>query len=102
MGGEIVETGITIDHETGAVSVDTRSRAFASMCRRAGLKETTKTNSAPYVRFRGDLDLIYVIIRKRPSGQVSQKSLDALRMAQEARSESGKIALESTLDPEEV
>ena len=93
---DIIETGITIDHETGDVYVDMRSRRFASMCRRAGLKDTTKSNSAPYQRFRGDLDLLDIIIRKKRSSAVSQTSLDALKRSRKDRSDSANTTEFST------
>ncbi len=52
----IFETAVTIDHEANVMLVDTTVRGIASALRRAGFLETTKPNSRPYLRFRGQAD----------------------------------------------
>ena len=52
----IYETAATVDHERDELRVDTSVRSVASTLLRAGFREVTRSNSAPYRRFVGRAD----------------------------------------------
>ena len=62
---EVCETAIAIDHDTGDVFNDTRSKAFEGMCRRAGLAPDGDPRRAPPVGFRATTAQVDVIVRAR-------------------------------------
>ena len=67
MDGDIVETGINWDHETGEIVISTRRRAVESKLRRLGLVPTTNEGPNGYVTFRTTQDCLRVRFCGPPS-----------------------------------
>jgi hypothetical protein len=80
--GDIIETGINWDHETGEVVVSTRRKGIALRLKRAGFEPLRDEGPAGYVTFKAHESELRVSLNRR-------------RKASEAQREAARRALES-------
>lgn len=80
MAGEIRETGITIDHDTGQVRLDTCDRMMASWAVRVGFAEETTPSARPYRRFIGTVRQVKLArAEKSPARVAAGERLASIR-----------------------
>jgi len=68
---EITETGVTIDHDTHEIWVDTNLPKMATIFKKLGFVEITEENSKPYRRFKGKEDQL--MLRNPIKSNMSQE-----------------------------
>ena len=71
---EIIETAITIDHETGRVRVDTTARRIKSKLERCEFERIKDEQLGPYFSYVGDSRQITFRNRAKVKGQVKTQS----------------------------
>ena len=100
--GEIVETGITWEHDTGNIVISTRSQKIANRLKSLGLAPDYN-ESDDYLTFRSsEADLRITITRRKSATEAQLASAARGRAAMKRASSSGSPGLEGSRTPRQT
>lgn len=75
MSGEIIETGITWEHDTGKIVISTRSRKVAAKLRALGFESESEDRDMDYTTFRAMEDELRIGFRRRRRATAAQREV---------------------------